>query len=132
MNIFIYILISFYYHKVENLHYREKEHDNIFKKITSIYYIMSEYNIQKREPDLKDFLDMLVNYELNEELRWDNIDDFSKEINNKVNIFIKNDDGSINKDKCDIIRELFAQVSKLNNFYDSQYREQGYKEEKKN
>ena len=88
---------------------------------------MSEYNIQKREPDLKDFLDMLVHHELNEELRWDNIDDFSKEINNKVNIFIKNDDGSINKDKCDIICELFAQASKLNNHYDSQYCEQEYK-----
>ena len=75
---------------------------------------------------------MLVHHELNEELRWDNIDDFSKEINNKVNIFIKNDDGSINKDKCDIIRELFAQANKLNNFYDSQYCEQEYKEEKKN
>ena len=58
--------------------------------------------------------------------------DFSKEINNKVNIFIKNDDGSINKDKCNVIRELFAQASKLNNFYDSQYCEQEYKEEKKN
>ena len=67
---------------------------------------------------------MLVHHELNEELRWDNIDDFSKEINNKVNIFIKNDDESINKDKCDIIRELFAQASKLNNYYDSQYCEQ--------
>ena len=37
---------------------------------------MAEYNIQKREPDLKDFLDMLVHHELNEELRWDNIDEF--------------------------------------------------------
>ena len=93
---------------------------------------MAEYNIQKREPDLKDFLDMLVHHELNEELRWDNINEFSKEINEKVNIFIKNDDGSINKDKCDVIRELFAQASKLNNFYDSQYREHEYKEDKKN
>ena len=82
---------------------------------------MAEYNIQKREPDLKDFLDMLVHHELNEELRWDNIEEFSKEINNKVNIFIKNDDGIINKDKCDIIRELFSQASKLSNHYDSQY-----------
>ena len=93
---------------------------------------MAEYNIQKREPDLKDFLDILVHNELNEELRWDNIDDFAKEINNKVNIFIKNDDGSINKDRCDVIREVFAQASKLNNFYDSQYRENEYREEEKN
>ena len=93
---------------------------------------MAEYNIQKREPDLKDFLDILVHNELNEELRWDNIDDFAKKINNKVNIFIKNDDGSINKDKCDVIRELFAQASKLNNYYDSQYSEQEYKKEGKN
>ena len=93
---------------------------------------MAEYNIQKRDPDLKGFLDILVHNELNEELRWDNIDDFAKKINNKVNIFIKNDDGSINKDKCDVIRQLFAQASLLNNRYDSQYCEQEYNEGKKN
>ena len=32
---------------------------------------------------------MLVHHELNEELRWDNINEFSKEINKKVKFSLK-------------------------------------------
>jgi hypothetical protein len=82
---------------------------------------MCEYNIQKIEPDLKSFLDILVRKELTGELNLNNIDIVAREINNDINQFIKNDDGTINKDKNDVIRELFAQTSKINNYYDSKY-----------
>jgi hypothetical protein len=85
---------------------------------------MAEYNIQKIEPDLKNFLDILVRKELTGELRHENYEDVARSINNEINIYIRNDDGSINEKKNDVIRELFAQASKLNNYHDSRYRDE--------
>ena len=107
----------------------ELQDESFFKKKKiSKLYIMAEYSIQKIEPDLKTFLDILVRKELVDELRWDNIDDIARTINNEINIFIHNDDGSINNANTDIIRELFSKASKLNNYHDSCYSNREYNE----
>ena len=87
---------------------------------------MAEYNIEKKAPDLKDALDYLVHNRLTEEL-YDNeesIKDFSYRIRSMFNQMCKNNDGSINRDNEDAIRNLMTQAAQLNEMHDKKYREE--------
>ncbi len=85
---------------------------------------MTEYNIERKPADLKDALDFLVHRRLTQELNDSNesINEHSYRIIQMFNDLCKNDDGSINKNNQDAIREIMKNASQLNEYHDSRYR----------